>query len=268
LQFSTQTSRRFGYARYETVRLTIHTKQALASADVQIWQLAAVYVMQTPAQDDILKRQYSQSACEAICLELVSGANVQFRSFFAKHDEGFDPQSSLDNALPPSPYGTPWELLLTTPERGAMPALEAAFAKRFEEWGIELPPELVASRKACDDLGERCENASLSSWQIAVAFGKDERGEFIDYDGSHRFYGDGHERIYADGTLVVRDTPIEPALRFPWLAIDPNKLANEKKWRDRWQRLQSAWMGSTHKWHIILFVTSLVSDKNSQQIQL
>lgn len=243
-QFSTQTSRRFGWARRETLRVTPvpshfewNKPNEPPAAGAKPYQLVAAYAMKTPAQDDLLKRQYSQSACEAICLELVSGSSVQFISFFTKSDEGFDPQSRVDSALPPSPYGTPWELLLTTPERGAIPALEAAFAKRFEEWSIELPSALVVSRKACDDL--QGASGGIAPWQIACVFGKDDRGEFVDYDGSHRHYGEGHERIYADGTLVMRNTPIEPALRFPWLGIDPHKLAKDKKWRDRWAWLKT-----------------------------
>lgn len=72
-----------------------------------------------------------------------------------------------------------------------MKRIVAAFRERFATWGITLPAEHVAARRR----GE----LRQAGWAIQYLFGRDARGEYLDYYASHRMTDDEHTRLYADG---------------------------------------------------------------------
>ena len=74
-----------------------------------------------------------------------------------------------------------------------MKALEDCFASRFAHWAIRLPEDHVAQR--------RRGKINQAGWTIWFLFGKDDRGEYLDYYASHRMTSDEHVRIYADGEV-------------------------------------------------------------------
>ncbi len=73
-----------------------------------------------------------------------------------------------------------------------MRRIEGRFRRDFAAWGIALPPEHVRERRR----GKIVE----SGWAIWYLFGKDERGEYLDYYASHRMTDDRHVRIREDGS--------------------------------------------------------------------
>lgn len=66
------------------------------------------------------------------------------------------------------------------------------FAKRFAHWDITLPDKRARERS-----GGHIEK---SGWVIQFCFGRDDKGEFLDYYASHRMTEDEHVRLYADGS--------------------------------------------------------------------
>jgi hypothetical protein len=58
-----------------------------------------------------------------------------------------------------------------------------AFKKDFAHWGLELPLELLESRQAAFIHSE--------GWLIQYKFGRDKRGENLDYYACHRMTSDG-----------------------------------------------------------------------------
>jgi hypothetical protein len=69
--------------------------------------------------------------------------------------------------------------------------IEVVFYTTFQNWGIKLPRQALESR-ARGEINER-------GWQIKYTFGKNERGEYLDYYATHRNTNGRHVRIYADG---------------------------------------------------------------------
>jgi hypothetical protein len=69
-----------------------------------------------------------------------------------------------------------------------MNQIAQAFKTEFAHWGLEIPPELLAARKAGFIQSE--------GWLIQFLFGKDARGEYMDYYASHRMTSDSHVRLY------------------------------------------------------------------------
>lgn len=65
------------------------------------------------------------------------------------------------------------------------------FTERFAHWKITLPEEYLKNR--CNGF------INKAGWLIQFCFGKDEKGEYLDYYASHRMTDDSHVRIYADG---------------------------------------------------------------------
>ncbi len=65
----------------------------------------------------------------------------------------------------------------------------------FAHWDIRLPPDHVAER--------RRGKINQAGWSIWFLFGRNERGEYLDYYASHRMTSDEHVRIYADGQTEV-----------------------------------------------------------------
>jgi hypothetical protein len=69
--------------------------------------------------------------------------------------------------------------------------IAAAFRTEFARWGLEIPRKALTSRTPgfIHDAG----------WLIQFTFGRDSRGEFLDYYSTHRFAGDDHVRLYDSG---------------------------------------------------------------------
>jgi hypothetical protein len=75
-----------------------------------------------------------------------------------------------------------------------MDLIERAFEERFAHWKLKLPRANVRTRQR----GE----IRKAGWVVQFLFGRDERGEYLDYYASHRMADDSHERLYADGSQV------------------------------------------------------------------
>ncbi len=74
----------------------------------------------------------------------------------------------------------------------ALPHIAETFAERFKCSSLRLP------RKA---LTTRARGVIMKKgWLIQYLFGKDERGEYLDYYSYHRFSDGDHLRIRADGS--------------------------------------------------------------------
>jgi hypothetical protein len=65
------------------------------------------------------------------------------------------------------------------------------FRDDFLNWGLEIPPESLASRTPGF--------IQEAGWLIQFAFGSDSRGEYLDYYASHRMTDDSHVRLYESG---------------------------------------------------------------------
>lgn len=65
------------------------------------------------------------------------------------------------------------------------------FAGDFAHWRLQLPAEALQARQPghIQDQG----------WLIQYAFGRNRRGEFLDYYAAHRMSDDCHVRLYASG---------------------------------------------------------------------
>ena len=66
-----------------------------------------------------------------------------------------------------------------------------AFRADFKNWGLEIPPEALASREPGF--------IQAAGWLIQFTFGRDSRGEYLDYYASHRMTDDSHVRLYETG---------------------------------------------------------------------
>jgi hypothetical protein len=67
------------------------------------------------------------------------------------------------------------------------------FADTFASWNLQLPDQALTQRAR----GE----IDASGWHISYLFGRDERGEYLDYYASHRLADDSHVRIRANGDV-------------------------------------------------------------------
>jgi hypothetical protein len=65
------------------------------------------------------------------------------------------------------------------------------FARKFAHWDITLPEENVRHR--------RRGRIVQAGWTIWYLFGRDERGEYLDYYACHRMTNDRHVRLYENG---------------------------------------------------------------------
>jgi hypothetical protein len=72
-----------------------------------------------------------------------------------------------------------------------MNQIAQAFRADFANWGLEIPPEALASREPGF--------IQAAGWLIQFTFGRDSRGEYIDYYASHRMTYDSHVRLYETG---------------------------------------------------------------------
>lgn len=98
--------------------------------------------------------------------------------------DGVEPAPFLHQAYPELAHGA--EL----PE-GPLPRIKLEFATLFKNFDIALPEADVVVRGR----GKICQ----CGWAIWYLFGKDERGEYLDYYSAHRMTGDDHVRLYEDG---------------------------------------------------------------------
>lgn len=80
---------------------------------------------------------------------------------------------------------------------GPLGRIKLHFAETFSYWNLSLPDEDVTERQR----GKICE----AGWAIWYLFGRDERGEYLDYYSSHRMTGDDHVRVYEDGEIEYLD---------------------------------------------------------------
>lgn len=177
------------------------------------WALEAVSVIKGPSQDDDFNRsQFFQPAAQAILLTFSSGEMHLYVALYAVHDEGFSPQVRQYEVNPAldigTPYGPPWELLLCSESKGALPKIEAAFAEYFAHEGYELPLELVVNRRACGALED--DMVAICAWNISVVFGRDKEGEYLDMDSAHRMCGEDYVRFHEDGRTTRREECIAP----------------------------------------------------------
>ena len=91
--------------------------------------------------------------------------------------------------------------------------IKAAFDEMFESWETELPVEALEKRRPGS---LRQKNGSGS---VRYAFGRSDKGEYLEYYSFHRIWGDAHARLFASGdvehldvlatSLVVSDDPEE-----------------------------------------------------------
>ncbi len=72
-----------------------------------------------------------------------------------------------------------------------MNRIAQAFRADFANWGLEIPPEALASREPG--------SIQAAGWLIQFTFGRDSRGEYLDYYASHRMTDDSHVRLYETG---------------------------------------------------------------------
>lgn len=75
-----------------------------------------------------------------------------------------------------------------------MDQIPRMFAERFARWEIALPAENLKSRFSG--------HIAQGGWLIQFCFGRDDKGDYLDYYASHRMTDDDHIRLYADGTQV------------------------------------------------------------------
>lgn len=79
-----------------------------------------------------------------------------------------------------------------------MDKIAEQFNFRFHRWEIELPSDDIVQRNRG--------KIQKGGWVVWYLFGSDEKGEFLDYFGSHRNCED-HCRIYESGEKLGLPTP-------------------------------------------------------------
>jgi len=73
-----------------------------------------------------------------------------------------------------------------------MKLIANTFNRHFGHWVITLPEE---------DVKNRCSGyIQKGGWLIQYYFGKDGKGEYLDYYAAHRMTDDSHVRIRSDGS--------------------------------------------------------------------
>jgi len=73
-------------------------------------------------------------------------------------------------------------------------AMQDIFSKHFAHWQITLPEENVRKKERG--------YIQKAGWLIQFCFGKDEKGEYLDYYAAHRMTDDRHVRIYENGKEI------------------------------------------------------------------
>ena len=108
-------------------------------------------------------------------------------------------------------------------------AVEEKFSAIFEHWELELPEADVAARSGGF---LRQKNGSGS---VRYVFGRDRKGEYLEFYAFHRIWGDRHARIYASGEVESLDVLFTMHLVDP---DDPEVTArNQREMQERNARL-------------------------------
>lgn len=89
------------------------------------------------------------------------------------------------------------ERAVAAPETGSLEALEEAFARKYHFYNLRLPKENVRER--------RKGRLKCGSGMVFYAFGEEGGREYLEYYQYHHM-GEGHDRIYDDGTVVQLQT--------------------------------------------------------------
>ena len=76
-------------------------------------------------------------------------------------------------------------------QRNDLKKVRSEFASYFKHWNIELPAEAVVRRER----GQLFQ----SGWNVRWLFGRDEKGEYLDFYAAHRMTNDRHLRIHENG---------------------------------------------------------------------
>ncbi|GAB1394867.1 hypothetical protein MASR1M60_30310 [Rhodocyclaceae bacterium] len=84
--------------------------------------------------------------------------------------------------------------------------IQSAFAKFFSYFGHELPDEDVQMRRRGQIGGEDDGDYSMGD-VVRYLFGRNDRGEYLDFYCRHRHAGDQHWRIFEDGSMEQLDAP-------------------------------------------------------------
>lgn len=85
------------------------------------------------------------------------------------------------------------ERTVETPDMGPLEAIEEAFAREYRSYDLRIPRENVRRRR---NGRLRC-----GSGMLFYAFGKENGREYLEYYRYHHM-GEGHDRIFDDGTVV------------------------------------------------------------------
>jgi len=72
--------------------------------------------------------------------------------------------------------------------------IQDTFSKHFTHWHITLPEENIRKKESG--------YIQKAGWLIQFCFGKDEKGEYLDYYAAHRMTDDCHVRIYENGEVI------------------------------------------------------------------
>ncbi|MBC7350530.1 MAG: hypothetical protein H5U05_11255 [Candidatus Aminicenantes bacterium] len=75
-----------------------------------------------------------------------------------------------------------------------MKTIQNIFNKHFAHWQITLPEENVRKKESG--------YIQKAGWVVQFCFGKDEKGEYLDYYAAHRMTDDCHVRIYENGQAI------------------------------------------------------------------
>ena len=97
-----------------------------------------------------------------------------------------------------------------------MKIIKDRFDLAFRRWEIKLPPQ--------DLLARRRGMILQSGWVIWYLFGKNLKGEYMDFYAAHRMTNDRHTRLYFDGTTEGLPTPQE----FCVVPKDPEEAAQKR----------------------------------------
>lgn len=103
-----------------------------------------------------------------------------------------------------------------------MDNLAQIFEAYFGQWDIRLPAEAVATRQPG--------RLAAGGWTIHYLFGRDERGEYLDFYATHRMTNDRHVRIRASGETEMLPAIVDEIV-YPPDATDEQRRQIEQEYR-------------------------------------
>lgn len=107
-------------------------------------------------------------------------------------------------------------------DHGSVPGdVASQFRNHFHHWKIRLPAEDLEAR--------RPGRIHKGGWAIWYLFGRDERGEYVDYYASHRMTEDSHVRLRCG----MRPEELPTIIGMRRVSPDPDEDA-------RWEALHTA----------------------------